>query len=97
MRFSSYFFTVLRERIFADIESDSSFGIEKGINVFYVNFSYNVPGHRSDQANYLKCQICWVRRCGNGSRSFRYKVVSIQVVSIPTQAVKLHKNFDYFK
>ena len=30
-----------------------------------------------------------------GNRSFRYKVVSIQVVSI--QAVKLHKNFDHFK
>ena len=30
-----------------------------------------------------------------GNRSFRYKVVSIQVVS--TQAVKLHKNVDHFK
>ena len=30
-----------------------------------------------------------------GNRSFRYKVVSIQVFSI--QAVKLHKNFDHFK
>ena len=26
-----------------------------------------------------------------------YKVVSLQVVSIRTQAVKLHKNFDHFK
>ena len=32
-----------------------------------------------------------------GNRSFRYKVVLLQVVSIRTQAVKLHKNFDHFK
>ena len=32
-----------------------------------------------------------------GNRSFRYKVVSIQVVSIRTQAVKLLKNFDHLK
>ena len=31
------------------------------------------------------------------NRSFRYKVVSIEVVSILTQAVKLHQNFDHFK
>ena len=31
------------------------------------------------------------------NRLFRYKVVSIQVVSIQTQAVKLHKNFVHFK
>ena len=32
-----------------------------------------------------------------GNRSFRYKVVSLQVVSIRTQAVKGHKNLDHFK
>ena len=31
------------------------------------------------------------------NRLFRYKVVSIQVVSIQTQAVKLHENFVHFK
>ena len=31
------------------------------------------------------------------NRPFRYKVVSIQVVSIQTQAVKLHENFVLFK
>ena len=32
-----------------------------------------------------------------GNQSFRYKVVSIQVASIRTQAVKMHKNFVHFK
>ena len=31
------------------------------------------------------------------NRPFRYKVVSLQVVSIQTQAVKLHENFVHFK
>ena len=31
------------------------------------------------------------------NRPFRYKVVSMQVVSIQTQDVKLHENFVHFK
>ena len=34
---------------------------------------------------------------GYGNRSFQYKVVSIQLVLMRTQAVKPHKKFDHFK
>ena len=34
---------------------------------------------------------------GYGNLSFQYKVVSIQLVLMRTQAVKPHKKFDHFK